>query len=232
MNIMFFGAHPDDIEILCGGTAAKYVKSGHKVTYCIMTDGQICSQKISNEELATIRKQEAEAAAAIVGAEVMFLDYKDEMLFDNEQTRLRVLEAILEIRPDVIITHSEKDYALDHRVTGDLVIAVVPMAVLNNCYSKLPCLQKHPVIYMMDTVAGVDFLPTEYVDISEEMEIKIKAALCHKSQVEAFDDLHFDFAELINAQSRFRGLQAGVRFAEAFQKLNNWYSGVTKRYLP
>ena len=132
----------------------------------------------------------------------------------------------------MIITHSEKDYALDHRATHDLVLAVVPMSVLANCYSALPCLETHPAIFLMDTVSGVEFNPTEYVDISEDIETKLKALRCHKSQTQAFEDLGYDIEEQVRVQSRFRGMQAGAMYAEGFQKLSNWYSGLTSRRLP
>jgi len=232
MNILIFGAHPDDIEMLCGGTSAKYVRLGHKVTHCIMTDGQVSSRKIVNEELIEIRRQEAKAAADIIGAELLQFDIKDEMLFDNEENRLKVLEIILKVRPEVIITMSDKDYSLDHRTTYNLVLSVVPMSVTANCYSEFPCLDKHPVIYMMDTLAGVDFLPVEYVDISDDFETKFKALVCHKSQTAIFEEIGHSLEEQIRIQSRFRGIQAGVQYAEGFQKLNNWYSGISRRYLP
>jgi LmbE family N-acetylglucosaminyl deacetylase len=232
MNILVFGAHPDDIEILCGGTSAKYVRLGHKVTHCVMTDGQVSSRTIPNKKLAAIRKREAKAAADMIGADLICMDIKDEMLFDNEKTRLKVLEVVLSVRPDVIITMSDRDYSSDHRATYALVLSVVPMSVVKNCYSKLPCLDKHPVIYIMDTVAGIDFLPSEYVDISEDFETKLKAFRCHKSQIECSQELDSDFEEQVKILSRFRGMQAGVRYAEGFQKLNNWYSGITRRYLP
>lgn len=232
MNVLIFGAHPDDIEILCGGTSAKYARLGHKVTHCVMTDGQVSSRRIPNQELARIRKAEAKAAADVIGADLVCFDIKDEMLFDNEENRLKVLDLILKVRPDVIITMSDKDYASDHRATHALVMAVVPMSVVKNCYSKRPCLDKHPVIYIMDTIAGIDFLPTEYVDISEDFATKLKAFRCHKSQMECSRELDSDFEAQTIIMSQFRGLQAGVRYAEGFQKLNNWYSGVTQRHLP
>lgn len=232
MNVLIFGAHPDDIEILCGGTSAKYVRLGHKVTHCVLTDGQTCSRRIPNAELIEVRKREAKAAADAIGADLIGFDVKDEMLFDDEANRLKVLEVILKVRPDVIITHSEADYALDHRAAHDLALAVVPMSVLANCYSALPCLDRHPVIYLMDTVSGVEFNPSEYVDISEDIETKLKALHCHKSQTQAFEDIGYDLAEQVRVQSRFRGMQAGVMYAEGFRKLSNWYSGLTSRRLP
>ncbi|HOJ31242.1 MAG TPA: PIG-L family deacetylase [bacterium] len=232
MNILIFGAHPDDIEILCGGTSAKFKRLGHKVTHCVLTDGQVSSRRIPNQELVQIRKNEAKAAADVIGVDLVMCGIKDEMLFDDEDTRLKVLDVILTVRPDVIITMSDKDYASDHKATYNLVIAVIPMSVVKNCYSQKPCLDKHPVVYMMDTIYGIDFLPTEYVDISEDFDTKLKALRCHESQIEIGKELGCDYEEQVKVVSRFRGLQAGVRYAEGFQKLNNWYSGVTTRYLP
>ncbi|RYE18408.1 MAG: hypothetical protein EOP51_22045 [Sphingobacteriales bacterium] len=85
----------------------------------------------------------------------------------------------------------------------------------------------------MDNLGGIGFLPTEYVDISNEFEIKKKMLSCHESQVLAMKELAFtDMIEMIEVQARFRGLGAGCRFAEGFTRLEAYQRGLTKRVLP
>jgi LmbE family N-acetylglucosaminyl deacetylase len=85
----------------------------------------------------------------------------------------------------------------------------------------------------MDNLGGIGFQPTEYVDISNEFETKKQMLACHKSQVVAMKELAFtDMAEMIEVQSRFRGLGAGCRYAEGFTRLEAYQRGLTKRVLP
>src|SRR5262245_51661138 len=105
MRVLAVGAHPDDIEFLCAGTLAKYAQRGDKVTMAISTNGEVGSSTLSNDEIAKVREQEARASAAIIGAELVWLGYRDEFLYDNEETRLRYIDLVRECRPDVIITH-------------------------------------------------------------------------------------------------------------------------------
>ena len=82
MNILAIGAHPDDIETMCAGTLAKYAAQGHKVYMATATSGNIGSATHTMEEIAEIRKKEAAASAAIIGAEYICLDYDDEMFYE------------------------------------------------------------------------------------------------------------------------------------------------------
>ena len=103
MNIILFGAHPDDLEILCAGTIAKYVSQGHRVTMAVATNGNVGSPTLSREEIREVRMQEAKDAATILGAhDFIWLDENDEFLFDNEPAgrndadlfRLQLLDAL------------------------------------------------------------------------------------------------------------------------------------------
>jgi len=85
----------------------------------------------------------------------------------------------------------------------------------------------------MDTLAGINFQPTEYVDISEFIDLKIQMLECHVSQLKWMRDHdHIDFAEFVKTCSRFRGLQCGVQYAEGFTQCYAWPKQTTKRMLP
>ncbi|RKY01035.1 PIG-L family deacetylase, partial [Candidatus Poribacteria bacterium] len=118
LSVIAIGAHPDDVEILCAGTLAKLAKQGHKVTICYATDGQFGHVTIKPDELKEIRRREAEKACAVIGAEMIWLGYQDEFIFDSKETRLRFIEAIRKARADLIITHYPEDYHEDHRIVS------------------------------------------------------------------------------------------------------------------
>ena len=83
MNVLFVGAHPDDIETWAGGTAALYAEQGHNLFFCVATNGNVGSSTLSKEEIAAVRHKEAENGAKIVDAELIWLDFEDEFLMDS-----------------------------------------------------------------------------------------------------------------------------------------------------
>ena len=88
-RILAVGAHPDDLEILGGGTLARYARQGAQVSMAIATDGSAGHMLIPADELAEIRHDEAARAAALIGADFYWLGYRDEQLFEDIPTRLR-----------------------------------------------------------------------------------------------------------------------------------------------
>lgn len=94
MRVLAIGAHPDDLEILCGGTLARFAQRGDPVTMLVMSDGSAGHAQIPAPELAAIREREARAAAAVIGAELVWLGLPDEFVFNDEPTRRRLLDAI------------------------------------------------------------------------------------------------------------------------------------------
>src|SRR5438094_7772695 len=117
MRVLAIGAHPDDLEILCGGTLARFAGRGDAVTMLVMTDGSAGHAEIGAAELAVIREREARAAAAVIGAEFVWLGLPDEFVVNDEPTRVRLLNAIRGAQPDLILTHAREDYHPDHVAT-------------------------------------------------------------------------------------------------------------------
>ena len=88
-------------------------------------------------------------------------------------------------------------------------------------------------LYYMDTIAGVNFLPEEYVDITDTLERKLSAVDKHESQVKWMKDHDgIDFLDFVRTVSKFRGLQCGVKYAEGFKACRTWPRQTTKRLLP
>ena len=85
----------------------------------------------------------------------------------------------------------------------------------------------------MDNICGINFTPTEYVDITEVFELKKQMLFHHKSQFVAMEDLaNTDMLDLIETQAKFRGLAAGCKYAEGFNRLEAYQRGLTRRILP
>ena len=122
MNVLAIGCHPDDIEISCSGTLARCVKRGDKVTVCHVANGNMGHEIITPEELRVIRANEAKSAGALAGIEVVTLDIGDLLPNGcNTQQRDMLVELIIKVQPDFIITHSPTDYMPDHREVSKLV---------------------------------------------------------------------------------------------------------------
>jgi N-acetylglucosamine malate deacetylase 1 len=233
MNILAVGAHPDDLEILCGGTLAKYALCGNKIYMASLTNGNMGHPKIKPDEMARIRKGELTKSASLIGAEVIWIDIDDEMSEVNLESRLRVVDAIRYARPGIIFTHGPADYHVDHRNTGQLVFEAAPLACIHNVARELPVLETEPLIYYMDNIGGIGFMPSEFVDICDTIEIKKKMFKCHESQIQwMLEHSGFDFTDVIETVAKFRGFHAGVKYAEGFKILDAWYRGTTKRVLP
>src|SRR5437016_6286530 len=172
MNILAIGAHPDDLEILCGGTLARFAQRGDRVTMLIMSDGSAGHAEIPAGELATIREREARAAAAVIGAELVWLGLRDEFGFNDEPTRVRPLNGIRGAQPELILTHAREDYHPDHVATHASVFDASFIMGLPNVRTENPACPGVAPLLTFDTLAGQNFLPDEYVDVTETWETK------------------------------------------------------------
>jgi LmbE family N-acetylglucosaminyl deacetylase len=234
MRVLAVGAHPDDLEILCGGTLARYVREGHEVVMCNATLGDRGSFEHTSEEIARIRLGEARRAAELAGAEHVTLGLSDSEVDANDPEQVRlVVDLVRDARPDVIVTHSPNDYMSDHNEISKLVFG-------SSFHATLPLLETgkphhHTVapIYYMDTVMGIDFQPLEYVDVTSTIETKIAMLEAHESQLTWLRDHDgVDVVEQVRTMTRFRGQQCGVEYAEGFAPCLTWLRATTRRLLP
>ena len=241
MNVLAIGCHPDDVEIACAGTLAKCVKRGDKVIVCHVSTGNLGHVIIPPDELTIIRAGEAKRAGAMAGIEVISAGFDDLEIYDgNKEARDKIVDVIRYAQPDFIITHNPNDYMPDHTAVSKLVFDASFTATLPN-YTNYPhrysAMDGEPAklvpIFYMDTLAGVDFQPTEYVDISEEIDLKIQMLECHESQLVWMREHDgIDFADMVKTCSRYRGYQCGADYAEGFKQCQVYLKGTTKRLLP
>lgn len=217
-NILAIGAHPDDIEAKCGGTLLKYKADGHNIFFVLTTSGNIGSNDYqSREEIALIREKEQLASAKLYDAEVRFLRFDDELLLDTPETRRSVLNAMRWANPDVIFTHDLTDTSTDHPITGKIVSEVILSLSAKLVPADEPPIDKKPSLFYWDNGAGIHFVPEVYVDISENMDTKMDSIAKHQSQFKWMENFVDEFLESYRTISRFRGIQSGCNYAEAFR---------------
>jgi N-acetylglucosamine malate deacetylase 1 len=149
LRLLILGAHPDDAEYHSGGLASIYRELGHVVKMVFLTNGAAGHHAKPPEELAEIRRREAEAAAGVIGAAYDVWEYPDGQLQATLQLRHRIIREIRTFGPDLVLTHRTNDYHPDHRAAGQAVqdasfLVRVPLVV-----PETPVLQYDPVVSFM-----------------------------------------------------------------------------------
>jgi len=234
MNILAIGAHPDDLEISCGGTLIRYVNEGHSVSMCVVSGGDMGHAIIKPDELVETRRKESKDAAKVIGADFYGLDASDGHIESGDkELRSRLIEIMRRVKPDVIISHNPDDYMRDHIQAGLIAYDASFVSTFPHFLTQTGHTSVLPPVFFMDTLAGIGFIPTEYVDISDVMEQKLKALACHKSQIKWMRDHDgIDFLDFVETCNKYRGLQANVKFAEGFRQYAGWLRFTTSRLLP
>ena len=234
MNVLAIGCHPDDIEINCAGTLAKCVKRGDKVTVCHVANGNLGHEIINPDELRVMRANEAKSAGALAGIEVLTCDIGDVMVYEgSKEQRDKVVDIIRKVDPDFIITHAPNDYMPDHVAVSRLVFDASFAASVPHYETSEKKASKVTPIFYMDNLGGLGFQPTEFVDISEEIDLKLEMLECHVSQLKWMRDHdNIDFADFVKTCAKYRGLQCNSQYAEAFSQCLVYPKILPKRLLP
>jgi LmbE family N-acetylglucosaminyl deacetylase len=212
-KILSIGAHPDDIEFGCGGTEAFLRKKGNDLIHVIATCGEEGSLTIPKMELAQIRNSESNASAAVLGvAEVHYLDLEDSLVQYTKESKIKLVSLIRQFQPDIVFTHCSQDPHPDHKVVHDLTKAAVMGA------SGPWHIEAGGTPYVVPNVLGYEVWspitqPQCYFDISDEIELKLLALSCHKSQI-----VHFEYLKACKALAEYRGsMNNSGNLAEAFE---------------
>lgn len=225
-SILCVHAHPDDLEILAGGTLALLRRSGHDVTMVTMTPGDCGTTEYSAEEIAEIRRNEAAASAALIGAKYVCAEFRDMAIFNDDASRRRVTELLRAARPDLVITASPADYHCDHEATSVLVRDACFGASAPNYKSGVAePLAAIPHLYFVDSVGGVnrtgDVLePDFFVDVGGVFDAKRDMLARHESQRRWLRRQHGidDYIQMMEEWTRTRGGAAGIEYAEGFRR--------------
>ena len=199
MKILAIGAHPDDIEVGCSGTLAKYAQNGHDIYLLVMTEGHM------GGEGAIRKKEQAKSAKILEPRDLIWGAYKDTLLTPHMNQMVHDIEVVLKkIAPDFIFVHYEDDTHQDHQALAKATISATRY-VRNVLFYEGPTTQ--------------NFYPTIYVDIKETLDMKIAMLLAHHSQVEKTNIVGLSIMDVVRSTAVFRGIQGRVQFAEAFLPL-------------
>jgi LmbE family N-acetylglucosaminyl deacetylase len=222
-------AHPDDAEILCGGTLTRLVREhGWQAHVATMTPGDCGSADRSAEDIARVRRAEGAAAAARLGGTYHCLEERDLLVFYHERPLERIVRLMRRVRPTIVLTHSPADYMLDHEMTSTLVRAAAFAAPVPNFLANrdLGSVLEHiPHLYYCDPIEGKDPLgrdvpPGFCIDISGVIDFKAELLACHASQRDWLLKHHGidHYLTAMRDWSAHRGQACGVAFAEGFRQ--------------
>jgi len=212
-------AHPDDAELVCGGTLARAKAEGADIAICAMCKGDkgAGSREKGGEDLAQRRHNEAESAAKILGAHFFWFGCGDGELYDTFENRRKLIEIYRQFKPTLLIAHCQEDYHPDHRAAYALTEAASWFCASRGHVTASPALPAPPVLWLADTINMSGFDADFYIDISGFIDIKKRMLDCHKSQLVRGKDGDFTpLLELMMRQVHTRGSQANVSAAEAF----------------
>lgn len=220
-------AHPDDPDFVCAGTAIQMARQGIEVTYMILTNGDKGNHnpEITRNQLIAMRKIEQRNAAELCGVkEVLFMNEEDGFLRPTRKIRKRVTREIRRIRPELIICPDPDRYLVgegyinhpDHRNAGLVALeAIFPAADNPMFYPDMADEGYHPhKISHLYVYGHAD--PTIEVDITDDLETKIQAILCHITQI----------ADPVNAPTNWKKRwgeeqpDGSLRYFERFKAMN------------
>ena len=193
MRVLAVGAHPDDVELGCGGALLAHRARGDEVTLLVMTTGEEGPQDSRS------RTREQQDAADLLGATLLWGGFPDGAVPTDRSAVNVVQDAMAACSPDVVYAHAPDDTHQDHRATAAAVEAAARRA-------------SRVLLFESPTSRG--FRPVVFVDVDAHLEAKMDLLRAHMSQVlkNGLVDL-----EAVAAQARYHGFRARIRHAEAFE---------------
>jgi LmbE family N-acetylglucosaminyl deacetylase len=224
MKLLFVVAHPHYASTYCAGTIANHTQRGDTVTVVSVTAGELMTNRVNPKELAKINKKDMEASAEVLGiAETRILGYPDAGISNSTELRMDINNAIREFTPDLVITHWPKDTHPDFHETGQ--------AAVDSCFFALlvsgKWIEKHTSHWTSRAYGfqypglSVGFKPSLLVDVTEVLQIKIKAMDVFKIHVEANFGGDFEkYRSSILGPSRYWGVESGVMYAEPYARID------------
>jgi LmbE family N-acetylglucosaminyl deacetylase len=220
-------AHPDDADVACGGTLARWAAAGSAVHLVICTDGGkgTFDPKVQSKKLVATRAAELEESSAVIGlAGVVNLGYPDGELLDSESFQRVLVEWVRRLRPQVVCGHDPtavffgREYFnhRDHRIAGTVLLdAVAPAAALPLYFPDAGPAHQVTTVLLSGTLE-----PDEWVDVSETIDRKAAAVECHRTQFSGSDGSDGWAGEAIRRRAEEEGRRVGVAYAEGFRRLN------------
>ncbi|MGA8599621.1 MAG: PIG-L family deacetylase [Bryobacteraceae bacterium] len=226
MRIVSVHAHPDDAEILAGGTLALLSALRHHITIVTMSAGDCGSSIHGSDEIAAIRKAEAAESAALIGAEYRWAGFRDMTIFSDDPSRRAVTAVLREVRAEVVLTAAPSDYLSDHEATSQLVRDACFAASVPNYKTPAvnPPLPAIPHLYFMDPIdqrdrSGNLTVPDFTINVASTFEMKKAMLAKHRSQRLWLQQQHGmdDYLKQMEDWTRTCGTRAGIALGEGFR---------------
>lgn len=219
-----FLAHPDDAEILCGGTLIRLADAGWEVHIATATAGDCGTMTETPWDISSVRTKEARAAAKAIGATYHCLGELDLLVVYDKPTIRKTMDLFRRVAPTLVFTHAPRDYHLDHEQASLLArAATFGYGAPNISAFPLKAGSRIPYLYYCDPIDGIDQFgtvvqPTTVIDVTGQQERKLAALACHASQREWLR-AHHGIDEYLDSTRRHdtaRGKAIGTSAAEAF----------------
>ena len=212
MRVLAIGAHPDDIEIGCGGTIATLASKGYEINFVVVTSGE--EGCLSDKEMMKQkREEEARKSATLLGAsEVIFLGAQDGLTSYSKEKKIRLIQIIRETRPDIIFIHSSYDSFPDHQIVHELSRSAI-MGASGPWYSE-----GGPLPHSVSQVFGFEVWnpiqnPQMTINIGDFMNQKLAALECHETQTQ-----DVNYLGAIKGLAEYRGaMSMNGKYAESFE---------------
>ena len=221
VDILAIGAHPDDVELGCGGTLAKLISEGKKVAVVDLTQGELGTRGTN-----ITRAQEAASASEILGISAREnLKMKDGFILNSEEYQIQIVKMIRKYQPEIVLANAVDDRHPDHAKAAKLVSDACFLSGLVKIETELDGenqKQWRPK-QVFHYIQWKHITPDFVIDISDFMEKKIEACLAYKTQFYDPDSKEpmtpiatKDFLESLTYRAQDLGRLSGVEFAEGF----------------
>jgi len=180
LDILAFGAHPDDVELGCGATIAKEISLGKKVGIVDLTRGEL-----GTRGSADIRDEEASTAAKILGVEIREnLRFRDGFFVNDEAHQMEIIKMLRKYRPEIVLCNAISDRHIDHAKGSKLVSDACFLSGLRRISTRFEEIEQEAwrPKWVYHYIQWESITPDFVVDVSNFMEAKLKAVLAYKSQ--------------------------------------------------
>jgi LmbE family N-acetylglucosaminyl deacetylase len=229
-TILAVGAHAGDMEVTAGALLAAQSRAGDRIVLLHLTLGEGGNPRLSTEQYAKQKRQEAGAAAEAIRAEVIFGPYKDGELPNNEEARRYVAGIIRRIKPAYVLTHWKSGLHRDHIATHAIVTDAVLLASLPNApQGETPHRGVRSVWFTENWEDKENFNPYICVDVSKGVDDWEKGATQYEFIRGGISK--FPYLEYYKALFKVRGAESGVDLAECFD-VESWRKKQIYRSLP
>jgi LmbE family N-acetylglucosaminyl deacetylase len=214
--VLAVGGHAADMEFSAGATIARYTAAGARAVLLHLTAGEMGHPRLSGEEYARQKIDEANRAAAILGGEARFLPYPDAGLPRNDEVAYQIVDVIREVRPDVVITHWRGSFHSDHINAHHNTLRALFLAALPAIKRAHPAHTPSTILFAENWEDMDDFAPDLYLDVEDVYDRWIEAA----SQYELFSGSvsGFRYRDYYQALTITRGCLAGFTRAVALMR--------------